>query len=131
MYMYKGPLYRWVRATMTRIRKCEGLPEAFQVALDEYTRVFPEKKAWVTEVLGKRKSFLAGAGKELYLEPVVIEAGAKHLVYVQSYTTLSTAEKRVISNLFTLLAALHDVTPTRSEEDKGSAGEANAQNAQF
>lgn len=101
------PLQKWVRPALERVLRAENLKEALQGAAESYIQCFPKRKFWIAEKLGKRVSYLTGAGRELYLQPEKIDCGRKYTAFIQSRTGLTAEEKKVICSIITLAITLH------------------------
>jgi len=78
-----------------------------QILCRVYTEHFPGRKIYIAVKLGKRLSYLTGAGKELYLEPEVIEIQDKYVVFIETKSGLLRGEKEEIATLFSSVLAFN------------------------
>lgn len=70
----------------------QTLKQIFKTLCKRYVDYFPERKIYIAEKLGKRISYLTGAGKELYVKTVKIPLTDNYLLFIESRQELPSPE---------------------------------------
>ncbi|AZO94665.1 hypothetical protein [Halocella sp. SP3-1] len=70
----------------------QTLKQIFKTLCKKYVDYFPKRKIYIAEMLGKRISYLTGAGKELYVKAVKIPLTDNYLLFIESHQELPSSE---------------------------------------
>lgn len=70
----------------------QTLKQFFEILCKRYVNYFPKRKIYISEILGKRISYLTGAGKELYVKAVKIPLTDNYLLFIENHQEIPSSE---------------------------------------
>jgi hypothetical protein len=97
----------WIRKTAEKSLKAESLSEALQIVSKHVIDRYQQSKIWFAETLGKRQSFLEGAGEETFFPPEKIILSDKYTVFLQNLVLVNKREKDALIALFKLVILIY------------------------
>lgn len=96
----------WLKRSLEKALAAESLQLALNSLANSIVKKYPQIQIWFAERLGRRHSFLTGAGKESYREPEKIELAGRYVLFLQNFSSLTEEEKNSIVALCRLVVAL-------------------------
>ena len=117
IFMYKDNVPTSISKNSKHSRLFRGLmaafsadmrAEALQIIAEKIQEVFPEIKIWFARQLGKRRSYVAGAGEENFVSPDEFLLADNYYLFIQNKDKLSDKELRTIITLSRFLIIFFD-----------------------
>ena len=103
--MSKERFEKFLDSALIKVLKAEGLKNSLEKIALVYNEFFPESKIWFAEKLGKRVSYITGAGQESFLKAREFELKDRYLLYLENIE-LSENEREAFINLVNLIIYL-------------------------
>lgn len=75
---------KWLEKGLAEVLKENKLKNALEIMSVKFIEYFPESKIWFAEKLGKRVSYITGAGKEKYLKARQIPLDNGYLIFIEN-----------------------------------------------
>ncbi|MFW5786921.1 MAG: hypothetical protein ACOC21_01385 [Halanaerobiales bacterium] len=105
--MSKDKFKDWIEKAARGALSTENLKEGLDFIVSQFVKKFPGSKIYFAEKLGKRISYISGAGRENYLEAEEIDAGNDYFVYLENIE-LNEREKEILISLIKLVVYIKD-----------------------
>ena len=105
--MSKEKFVKFLDSALMKVLKAEGLRNSMEKIALVFSEFFPESKIWFAEKLGKRVSYITGAGKESFLQAREFELKDKYLLYLENIE-LTVEEREAFIDLVNLIIFIKD-----------------------
>ena len=105
--MSKVEFEKFLDSALLKVLKAEGLRNSLEKIALVFSEFFPESKIWFAEKLGKRVSYITGAGEESFLEAGEFELKEKYLLYLENIE-LTIDEREALIDFINLIIYIKD-----------------------
>lgn len=105
--MSKPDFDKFLNEVLIKVLEVQGLENSFTKIALSFSEFFPDSKIWFAEKLGKRVSYLTGAGQESFLKAKEFKLRANYLLYIENIE-LSEEEKNMFIDFINLIIYLRD-----------------------
>ncbi|MCY6485106.1 hypothetical protein OW763_12235 [Clostridium aestuarii] len=102
----KQEFYRFIENTSKRAIENESLKSALQIVCNSIVDYYPGTQISFAENIGKRISYILGAGKELFKPSEIIRINERYVLVMQNFNNVSDYEKNAIGALFKNIASM-------------------------
>ena len=108
MYDTKPPFRELIKDLLLRSLSAGDLSRALDAVSESVTTFYPDVKIWFAETLGRRQSFLSGAGKESFLPPERTQLSDRYAVFMQNAQNVPPEEKEILLSIFKIITAIYE-----------------------
>ena len=105
--MSKTDFAKFLDEVLIKSLEFEGLENSFKKIALVFSEFFPDSKIWFAEKLGKRVSYLTGAGQESFLKAKEFQLRDSYLLYIENIE-LNEEEKKIFIDFINLIIYLRD-----------------------
>lgn len=98
---------KWLEKGIPEALKENKLKKALEVISAKFIEYFPNSKIWFAEKLGKRVSYITGAGKEKYLKARQIPLENDYIIFIEN-KNLSSQEEKILEDCVEIITYLKE-----------------------
>ncbi len=94
--MYNEKWIKWKSKTIKNAKVAGDLNDSLRLLATKISKYYPGIKIWFTQKLGKRESYIAGAGQEQYIAPQKYKLNSKYNVFLQDNNLKKEDKEKII-----------------------------------
>ncbi|MGM0609118.1 MAG: hypothetical protein ACQESP_11970 [Candidatus Muiribacteriota bacterium] len=98
---------KWLEKGAAEALKEKKIKKALEIISAKFIEYFPNSKIWFAEKLGKRVSYITGAGKEKYLKARQIPLENDYIIFIQN-KNLSSQEEKILEDCVEIITYLKE-----------------------
>jgi len=105
--MSKVEFEEFLDSALLKVLETGGLESSLDKIALVFSEFFPDSKIWFAEKLGKRVSYITGAGQESFLEAREFELKKNYLLYLENIE-LTGEEREAFIDFINLIIYIKD-----------------------
>jgi hypothetical protein len=106
MCIYKEDFKIWLEEILKVAMKEKRLEDSLEKLCNDIINYYPDIKIWFAEKLGKRWSYITGAGMESFMQSEKVSITSKYGVFLQNADKISCEEKESIFALMKIICTI-------------------------